>query len=73
MSLLHEIHGLSECFAPGDCPFSQSYKTNDNVLNKNTESSSVARKLNCKDKNKKQHGNVTNVFNDIILLSLNRL
>lgn len=34
-SLLHEIHGLSECCAPGDCPFAQSYRTNDNVLKKN--------------------------------------
>lgn len=70
MSLLREIHGLSECFAPGDCPFSQSYKTNDNVLNKNTESSSVARKFNCKDKNKQQHGNLINVLNGVRLLSL---
>lgn len=70
MSLLHEIHGLSECFAPGDCPFSQSYKTNDNALNKKTESSSVARKLSCKDKNKQQHGNLTNALNGVILLPL---
>lgn len=61
MSLLHEIHGLSECFAPGDCPFSQSYKTNDNVLKKNTESSLVATKLNYKDKDYEHHGHLLDV------------
>lgn len=60
MSLLHEIHGLSECFAPGDCPFSQSYKINDNVLKKSTESSLVAAKFNYKDKRKEQRGSLLN-------------
>lgn len=66
MSLLHEIHGLSECFAPGDCPFSQSYKTNDNALKKNTESSLVATKFNYKDKTKEQHGHLLSVLNSIL-------
>lgn len=50
MSLLHEIHGLSECCVPGDYLFAQFCKTNDNVLKKNTESNSVTRKLTIKTK-----------------------
>lgn len=52
MSLLHEIHGLSECCVPGDCLFVQSCKTSDNVLKKNRIKFNN-RKVSCEERNKR--------------------
>lgn len=52
MSLLHEIHGLSECCVPGDCLFVQSCKTSDNVLKKNRIKFNN-RKVSCGERNKR--------------------